>query len=487
MHPENTAQSAADSPAVHPPEHTAEQPGYPHLPVRNPATGAVLDRVRDHSAQEAAAMVDAAQAGFRTWRATAPRHRSEVLMAAYRGMQEQAERLRDLIVAENGKSKADAAAEVSYAAEFFRWYAEEAVRTPGEYTEAPAGGVRNVVTRHPVGVAVLITPWNFPAAMATRKIGPALASGCSVLLKPASETPLTAFAIAEILTEAGVPEGVVQVAASSSASRVVTAWLADDRVRKLSFTGSTGVGRRLLAQCAERVVNTSMELGGNAPFIVTADADVDAAVDGAMLAKFRNGGQACTAANRFYVHQEVLGEFTEKFGARIAALRVGDPAGGAEIGPVITEQAAEQIRELIRGAREQGAVIAAEAHLPQVLNRAFLAPTLLTGVPTDAEILREEIFGPVAPVVAWTDLDAVIELANAAEVGLAGYVYAGKLQAAMKIAERLEVGMVGVNRGIVSDPSAPFGGVKQAGIGREGGRFGVEEFTEVQYLSVDWS
>lgn len=487
MHPENTAQSATDSPAVHPPEHTAEQPGHPHLPVRNPATGAVLDRVRDHSAEEAAAMVDAAQAGFRTWRATAPRHRSEVLMAAYRGMQEQAERLRDLIVAENGKSKADAAAEVSYAAEFFRWYAEEAVRTPGEYTEAPAGGVRNVVTRHPVGVAVLITPWNFPAAMATRKIGPALASGCSVLLKPASETPLTAFAIAEILTEAGVPEGVVQVAASSSASRVVTAWLADDRVRKLSFTGSTGVGRRLLAQCAERVVNTSMELGGNAPFIVTADADVDAAVDGAMLAKFRNGGQACTAANRFYVHQEVLGEFTEKFGARIAALRVGDPADGAEIGPVITEQAAEQIRELIRGAREQGAVIAAEAHLPQDLNRAFIAPTLLTGVPTDAEILREEIFGPVAPVVAWTDLDAVIELANAAEVGLAGYVYAGKLQAAMKIAERLEVGMVGVNRGIVSDPSAPFGGVKQAGIGREGGRFGMEEFTEVQYLSVDWS
>ncbi|MGJ9404902.1 NAD-dependent succinate-semialdehyde dehydrogenase [Nesterenkonia aurantiaca] len=457
------------------------------LAVRNPATGAVLDHVHDHSAEQAAAMVDAAAAGFRAWRGTTPRQRSEVLMAAFHGMREQAQRLRDLIVAENGKSQADAAAEVSYAAEFFRWYAEEAVRSPGDYTEAPAGGVRNVVTRHPVGVAVLITPWNFPAAMATRKIGPALAAGCAVLLKPASETPLTAFAIAEILTEAGVPEGVVQVAASSSASRVVTAWLADDRVRKLSFTGSTGVGRRLLAHCAERVVNTSMELGGNAPFIVTSGADIDAAVDGAMLAKFRNGGQACTAANRFYIHQDVLGEFTEKFGARIAQLRVGDPASGADIGPMITEQAAQEIRGLIRRATEQGAVIAAQAVLPEGANSAFLTPTLLTGVPLDAEILSEEIFGPVAPVVAWTDLDAVIALANAAEVGLSAYVYAGKLQTAMKIAERLEAGMVGVNRGIVSDPSAPFGGVKQAGIGREGGSFGMEEFTEVQYLSVDWS
>ncbi len=466
---------------------TTEQTQHGTLAVLNPATGETVGRVHDHSGEEAAALVDAAQAGFEAWRATSPRHRSEVLTAAFLGMRANAERLRDLIVAENGKSRADAAAEVSYASEFFRWYAEEAVRTPGEYTEAPAGEVRNVVTRHPVGVAVLITPWNFPAAMATRKIGPALAAGCSVLLKPASETPLTAFAIAEILTEAGVPEGVVQVAASSSASTVVSAWLADDRVRKLSFTGSTGVGRRLLAQCAERVVNTSMELGGNAPFIVTAGADIDAAVEGAMLAKFRNGGQACTAANRFYVHQDVLGEFTEKFGARIAALRVGDPAQGADIGPVITEKAAAEIRGMVQRAREQGAVIAAQAQLPDDANPAFLAPTLLTGVPMDAEILSEEIFGPVAPVVAWTDLDAMIELANAPEVGLSSYVYAGKLQTAMKIAERLEAGMVGVNRGIVSDPSAPFGGVKQAGIGREGGAFGMEEFTEVQYLSVDWS
>ncbi|WP_218219942.1 NAD-dependent succinate-semialdehyde dehydrogenase [Nesterenkonia sp. Act20] len=466
---------------------TTEQTQNDTLAVLNPATGETVGRVHDHSGEEAAALVDAAQAGFEAWRATTPRHRSEVLTAAFLGMRAHADRLRDLIVAENGKSQADAAAEVSYASEFFRWYAEEAVRTPGDYTEAPAGGVRNVITRHPVGVAVLITPWNFPAAMATRKIGPALAAGCSVLLKPASETPLTAFAIAEILTEAGVPEGVVQVAASRSASTVVSAWLADDRVRKLSFTGSTGVGRRLLAQCAERVVNTSMELGGNAPFIVTAGADIDAAVEGAMLAKFRNGGQACTAANRFYVHQDVLGEFTEKFGAKIAALRVGDPAQGADIGPVITEKAAGEIRGLVQRAQERGAVIAARAELPADATAAFLAPTLLTGVPTDAEILSQEIFGPIAPVVAWTDLDAMIDLANAPEVGLSAYVYAGKLQTAMKIAERLEAGMVGVNRGIVSDPSAPFGGVKQAGIGREGGAFGMEEFTEVQYLSVDWS
>lgn len=460
------------------------------LEVRNPATAAVIDTVHDHTAEEAAAQVDAAQAAFEQWRTVAPRKRAEILMAAHRGMLDDAERLRDIIVAENGKSQADAAAEVAYAAEFFRWYAEEAVRGPGEYGVAPAGGVRNVVTRHPVGVAVLITPWNFPAAMATRKIAPALAAGCTVLLKPASETPLTALAIAEILQQAGVPEGAVQVAASSSASTVVSAWLADDRVRKLSFTGSTGVGRRLLAQCAERVVNTSMELGGNAPFIVTADADVEAAVEGAMVAKFRNSGQACTAANRFYVHADVAEEFVAAFGRRIEQLEVGDPAAGAGIGPVIHARAAAEIRELIDGAVAQGARIAHQATLPEAegLDReAFVAPTLLADVPAEADILGQEIFGPVAPVVVYTDEEDMLRRANDAEVGLSSYVFAGNLQHAMQIGERLEAGMVGVNRGIVSDPSAPFGGVKQAGIGREGGSFGIEEFTEVQYLSVDWS
>ncbi|GGE71739.1 NAD-dependent succinate-semialdehyde dehydrogenase [Nesterenkonia cremea] len=455
--------------------------------VTDPATSAVVGTVEDLSPEQAAAQVGAAQAAFEQWREASPRHRAEVLMRAYEGMHAQKERLRDLIVAENGKSQVDAAAEVNYAAEFFRWYAEEAVRPAGDYAPAPAGGVRNVVTRHPVGVAVLITPWNFPAAMATRKIGPALAAGCAVLLKPAAETPLTALAVAEILSEAGAPEGLVQIATTTDSGGVVSAWLADERVRKLSFTGSTRVGRILLGQCAERVVNTSMELGGNAPFIVTEDADLDAAVAGAMVAKFRNGGQACTAANRFYVHEAVAEEFTAKFGVAIEALNVGDAAEGAEIGPVISAQAAVGIRELIDGAVAEGAEVAHRAELPQGLAETFVAPQLLTGVPGEAAILREEIFGPVAPVVTWNEEQEVIAQANAAEVGLASYVYAGGLKRAMRIGERLEAGMVGINRGIVSDPSAPFGGVKQAGIGREGGSFGMEEFTEPQYLAVDWS
>lgn len=459
----------------------------PAFAVTNPATGETIETIADITAQQAAAQVDAAHEAFQQWRGTAPRKRAEILMAAFHGMHAQSERLRDLIVAENGKSQADAAAEVNYAAEFFRWYAEEAVRTPGQYAEAPGGGVRNVVTRQPVGVAVLITPWNFPAAMATRKIGPALAAGCSVLLKPAAETPLTAFAIAEILAEAGLPEGLVQIAAGTDASGITAAWLADERVRKLSFTGSTRVGSLLLGRCAERVLNTSMELGGNAPFIVTADADLDAAVAGAMIAKFRNGGQACTAANRFYVHEDVAEEFAARFGEKIAALKVGNAAEGAEIGPLISEKAADGIRSLVDGALAEGAQVHSAAELPEGANRAFVAPQLLTEVPADAAILGEEIFGPVAPVVTWRETEDVIAQANRAGVGLASYVYAGDLKQAMQIGERLEAGMVGINRGIVSDPSAPFGGVKQSGIGREGGQFGIEEFTEPQYLSVDWS
>lgn len=455
--------------------------------VTNPATGATLETLTDFTADAAAAQVDQAHTAFSAWRQTSPRHRADVLMRAYQTMVDQADRLAELIVAENGKSQADAAAEVKYASEFFRWYAEEAVRAPSQFGEAPAGGVRNVVIRQPVGVAVLITPWNFPAAMATRKIGPALAAGCAVLLKPAAETPLTALAIADILLESGVPEGTVLVAPTTDAAGVVSAWLADSRVRKLSFTGSTPVGRRLLAQCADRVVNTSMELGGNAPFIVTEDAEIDAAVEGAMLAKFRNGGQACTAANRFYVHADVVEEFTAKFGARIEALRVGDTSQGADIGPVITAKAAAGIRALVEQAVEQGAQIRHQAQLPADAQETFVTPVLLSGVSQDADILTQEIFGPVAPIVSYTDEEAMLRMANAAEVGLASYVYAGDLRRAMGLGERLEAGMVGINRGIVSDPAAPFGGVKQSGIGREGGAFGIEKFTEVQYLSVDWS
>ncbi|WP_300342583.1 NAD-dependent succinate-semialdehyde dehydrogenase [Nesterenkonia sp.] len=458
------------------------------LAVINPATGVQIDEVPDLTADEALARAETAHQAFGEWRHVPPRKRAEVLTRAYELMIDDVERLRDLISAENGKSLADAEAEVRYAAEFFRWYAEEAVRLGGEYTQAPAGGVRNVVTRHPVGVALLITPWNFPAAMATRKIGPALAAGCTVLLKPARETPLTAVAIAEILVKAGLPEGAVQMVTTTGTRDVVSALLADDRVKKLSFTGSTPVGRTLLGQCAQRVVNASMELGGNAPFIVTADADVEAAVAGAMIAKFRNSGQACTAANRFYVHADVAEKFIEAFGAKISELKVGDPAEGAQIGPMIHDKAAGEVRELIDSAVEAGATISHQAQVPDsVATEAFVAPTLLRDVPADAPILKEEIFGPVAPVVVWEDQEEMIRLANDAEVGLSSYVYAGRLQDAMKIGERLEVGMVGVNRGIVSDPSAPFGGVKQAGIGREGGHWGVEEFTEVQYLSVDWS
>lgn len=457
------------------------------FPVTNPATGAHLDDVADLTAEQALEKVQAAQEAFTSWRHVAPRKRAEILAKAHELMIEDLDRLRDLMVAENGKSKADAEAEVRYAAEFFRWYAEEAVRMHGDYMTAPAGGVRNVVTHHPVGVALLITPWNFPAAMATRKIGPALAAGCAVVLKPARETPLTAIAIVDILVRAGLPEDAVQVITTTETREVVSTLLADDRVRKLSFTGSTPVGRNLLSQCAQRVVNATMELGGNAPFIVTADADVDAAVAGAMLAKFRNGGQACTAANKFYVHAEVAEEFIEAFGAKISELSVGDAAGGAAIGPVIHDKAAADIRGMIDSAVAEGATVAHQAQIPDsVATEAFVAPTLLR-VSADASILKEEIFGPVAPVVVWDDLDQMLAEVNDVEVGLSSYVYAGKLQEAISIGERLEAGMVGINRGIVSDPSAPFGGVKQAGVGREGGHWGIEEFTEPQYLALDWS
>lgn len=457
------------------------------FPVTNPATGAHLDDVADLTAEQALEKVQAAQEAFTGWRHTAPRERAEILAKAHELMIEDLERLRDLMVAENGKSASDAEAEVRYAAEFFRWYAEEAVRMHGDYMTAPAGGVRNVVTHHPVGVALLITPWNFPAAMATRKIGPALAAGCAVVLKPARETPLTAIAIVEILVRAGLPEDAVQVITTTETREVVSTLLADDRVKKLSFTGSTPVGRNLLSQCAQRVVNATMELGGNAPFIVTADADVDAAVAGAMVAKFRNGGQACTAANKFYVHADVAEEFIEAFGAKISELSVGDAAEGAAIGPVIHDKAAADIRGLIDSAVAEGATIAHQAQVPDsVATDAFVAPTLLR-VSADAPILKEEIFGPVAPVVVWDDLDQMLTEVNDVEVGLSSYVYAGKLQDAISIGERLEAGMVGINRGIVSDPSAPFGGVKQAGVGREGGHWGIEEFTEPQYLALDWS
>jgi succinate-semialdehyde dehydrogenase/glutarate-semialdehyde dehydrogenase len=399
-----------------------------------------------------------------------------------------AERLVTLIMAENGKSESDARAEVTYAADFFRWFAEEAVRSDGNYGSSPAGGVRNVVTHRPVGVAALVTPWNFPAAMVTRKIAPALAAGCTVVLKPAAETPLTALAVARLLTEAGVPAGVVNVVPSLDAPAVVTAWLEDPRVRKISFTGSTNVGRVLLRQAADRVVNSSMELGGNAPFVVTEDADVEAAVQGAMIAKFRNGGQACTAANRFYVHDDVADDFIARLGAAVEALAVGpasDP--GTDIGPLITARALAKTEQLVQSAVAAGARVAHRSAVPQGLTGHFHAAVVLADVEPDADIVREEIFGPVAPIVTFTDEDEAVRYANDTEFGLVSYVYTGDLKRALQIPEAMDAGMVGVNRGLVSDPSAPFGGVKQSGLGREGAREGLNEFTEAQYFSIDWS
>ncbi|TIC79250.1 NAD-dependent succinate-semialdehyde dehydrogenase [Nocardioides sp. GY 10113] len=454
--------------------------------VLDPASLEVIAQVPDHGVDEARAAVDRASAAFAEWSRTTARHRSDVLRRAHEYMLRDKDELAALIARENGKSLTDAAGEVVYAAEFFRWFSEEAVRPGGEYGEAPAGGARTLVSHRPVGVAALVTPWNFPAAMATRKIGPALAAGCTVVLKPAAETPLTALAVARILTEAGVPDGVVEVVTTTDARGVVTTWLEDDRVRKVSFTGSTGVGRALLHQAADRVLNASMELGGNAPVVITEDADLDQAVAGTMIAKFRGGGQACTAANRIYVHQSVAFDFVAKFGAEVEKLVVGPAADGSAIGPLINAAAVERISRVVEQAVAEGARISHQAALPDA-EGYFFPPTVLANVAPDASILKDEIFGPVAPVVVWTDEEELVELVNDTEYGLAAYVFAGELGRAIRLSERIDAGMIGVNRGLVSDPSAPFGGVKQSGLGREGAREGLREFQETQYLSVDWA
>lgn len=463
------------------------RPGAGTSAVTDPATGLAFATVADGTPADAVAAVDAAAAALPGWAGSPPRARSELLYRTFELMRRDTAALAELICAENGKSRADALAEVTYAAEFFRWYAEEAVRPRGDFGPAPAGGARTLVTHVPVGVAALVTPWNFPAAMATRKIGPALAAGCTAVLKPAAETPLTALAITRLLVEAGLPAGVLNVVPSTDAPGVVGAWLDDPRVRKLSFTGSTRVGRLLARHAAERVVNCSLELGGNAPFVVTEDADVDAALDGAMIAKFRGGGQACTAANRFLVHADVAERFTSGLAARVEALRVGPAADpDAEIGPLISAAAVAGVQALVDDAVARGARIAGRAAVPVGGGGHFCAPTVLADVPADADVVRTEIFGPVAPVVTWRTDAELLALANDTESGLAAYVYAGELGRAIALGEAIEAGMVGIHRGIVSDPAAPFGGVKQSGLGREGARAGIEAFTEPEYLSVRW-
>jgi len=454
--------------------------------VYDPATGEVIASVADGSVEDAIAAVDAADAAAAEWAATAPRHRAEILRAAFELMTARKDELARLISLENGKALTDAAGEVAYAAEFFRWYSEEAVRAEGTVMTAPSGANRILVVQQPVGIAVLVTPWNFPAAMATRKIGPALAAGCTCILKPASDTPLTALAMAAILAEAGVPAGVVNVLPSRRSGAVVSAMLHDPRVRKVSFTGSTEVGRVLLAEAADQVVNTSMELGGNAPFLVFADADLDAALDGAMVAKMRNAGEACTAANRFYVEASIAPEFSRRLAERMAALRVGPGVDEqTQVGPLVNEDAVVKIDELVTAAVADGAAALTGGTRPDGQGW-YYPPTVLSEVRPASAILREEIFGPVAPIVTFTDEAEAVRLANDTEFGLVAYLYTGDLARGLRVSEALEAGMVGLNRGLVSDPAAPFGGVKQSGIGREGGHEGMLDYLESKYIAVSW-
>jgi succinate-semialdehyde dehydrogenase / glutarate-semialdehyde dehydrogenase len=456
------------------------------MPVMNPATEDAIAEVADASPEDALEAIAVAAEALPRWAARPPRERAECLRRAYELMMQRSEHLARLMVLENGKALRDARGEIAYAAEFFRWYAEEAVRVDGSLSIAPSGANRIMVIRQPVGVSYLITPWNFPAAMATRKIGPALAAGCTVLLKPAKETPLTALAVAEVLTEAGVPDGVVNVLPTTKPGPLTEAVLADPRVRKLSFTGSTEVGRVLLKQAADYVTNCSMELGGNAPFLVFDDADVDAAVDGAFLAKMRNGGEACTAANRFYVHERVADEFGAKLTARLAALRVGPGLeDGVDLGPLVNADTRDKVASLVASATDDGATVLTGGAAPDRVGY-FYAPTVLDSVAPDAGILGTEIFGPVAPIVRFTAEQDAIALANATEYGLVSYLYSTDLRRCLRVAEALEAGMIGVNRGVVSDPAAPFGGVKQSGLGREGAHEGLLEFTESKYIAVDW-
>ncbi|HEY3632195.1 MAG TPA: NAD-dependent succinate-semialdehyde dehydrogenase [Jatrophihabitantaceae bacterium] len=456
------------------------------LPVLDPSTGDVIGEVARAGDDDVARAVNAAAAALPSWSATALRERSEVLRRAFELMISRREEIAYVMSLEMGKSLTDSRAEVTYAAEFFRWFSEEAVRIGGELRTAPSGANRILTFRKPVGVALLLTPWNFPAAMATRKIGPALAAGCPVILKPAHETPYTALLVTQVLADAGAPPGVVNVLTTDHPADLVAAALRDDRVRKLSFTGSTPVGSQLLKQAAERIVKTSMELGGNGPFLIFDDADLDAAVDGAMLAKMRNGGQACTAANRFLVQEGVAEEFARRLADRMSALRVGPgTAEDTQLGPMVSEKAVDGIATKVSDSVAAGAravLGGSRSDRPGF----FYPATVLADVPRDAPVAVEEIFGPVAPIISVRDEDDAVALANATEMGLTGYVYTGDLARGLRVAERLEVGMVGLNRGLVSDPAAPFGGVKESGIGREGGFEGIDEYLETQYVATSW-
>ncbi|MDQ6710126.1 MAG: NAD-dependent succinate-semialdehyde dehydrogenase [Candidatus Dormibacteraeota bacterium] len=456
------------------------------IDVTDPATGETIASVASASVTDALRAVAAASVAFRPWATRPPRARAEILRKAFELMIRDQEKLAELMVRENGKTLSEARGEVAYAAEFFRWFSEEAVRNIGALSIAPSGANRILVEHQPIGVSVLVTPWNFPAAMATRKIGPALAAGCTVVLKPASETPLSALAVAGLLEEAGVPPGVVNVIPSRRSSEVVRAMLKDARVRKLSFTGSTEVGRILLAQAAENVISCSMELGGNAPFIVLEDADLEAALAGAMIAKMRNTGQSCIAANRFYVDARIADRFSSMLARAMGELPMGsglEPA--TKVGPVINDPARKTMLELVDEARRQGARVLTGGTRPDRPG-SFMPPTVLADVASDAHILQEEIFGPIAPIVTFRDVAEAIAYANKTDRGLASYVFTRDLAKGLAVAEAIESGMVGLNRGFISDPAAPFGGVKQSGVGREGAHEGLMEFLETKYIATSW-
>ncbi len=452
--------------------------------VENPATGEVLAQVADATPEDGMAALDAAAAVQEEWARTAPRVRGELLRAGFEAVTSRAEEFAAVMTLEMGKPLAESRGEVAYGAEFLRWFSEEAVRIYGRYSAAPDGVNRLLVSKRPVGPSLLITPWNFPLAMATRKVAPAMAAGCTVVVKPAALTPLTTLLFAKVMEEAGVPAGVINIIPTTHSGATTGPLFNDPRLRKVSFTGSTEVGRVLLKQAAEGVLRTSMELGGNAPFLVFGDADLDAAVDGAYNAKLRNGGQACTAANRIYVHSSIAEPFAEKLAARVASIKVGPGIeDGTQLGPVIDDDALERIGGLVSDAVAGGGTVLTGGSR---MDRAgyFFEPTVLVNVARDARVLTEEIFGPVVPIATFDSEDEAVALANGSEYGLISYVFTKDLKRALRMSERIETGMLAVNSGVISNPAAPFGGVKQSGLGREGGEEGIEEYLETVYVGI---
>ncbi len=454
------------------------------LKVYDPADGSVLAEVADGDGGDAMDALDAAVAAQADWARTPARERGEILRRAFEAILDHADDFAELMSLEMGKTIAEAKGEVTYGAEFFRWFSEEAVRIHGRWMHNPAGGTRLLTMKKPVGPCLFITPWNFPLAMGTRKIGPAIAAGCTMVVKPAELTPLTMLALAGVLEEAGLPGGVLNVVTTSNSAELSSTLMADDRLRKVSFTGSTSVGKILVKQSAGELQRMSMELGGNAPFIVFEDADVDAAVDGAMIAKMRNMGEACTAANRFLVHESVAEEFADKLGARMGALRTGRGQDeGVDVGPLIEPKAVETVHQLVTDAIHDGARLVTGGSAPDG-DGFFYTPTVLVGVPPEAEINREEIFGPVAPITTFATEEEAVERANATEYGLTSYVYTRDLERTIRVAESLDFGMIGINTGLISNAAAPFGGVKQSGFGREGSFEGIEEYLDTTYVAL---